>query len=341
MQSLLDVQNLSVAFDTDDGVLAAAENVSFSIKSGEVVGLVGESGCGKSVTALSLLRLIPMPPGRFLSGKVLFEGRDLLSLPASALQSVRGRQISVIFQEPMSALSPLHKVGTQLVETLQLHLDLDTRAAQALSLDWLKKVGIPDPAERMRAYPYQLSGGMLQRIMIAMALMLEPKLIIADEPTTALDVTIQAQILDLLLEMKNRDTSLLLITHDLGVVWDMCDRVLVMYAGRLVEAGPRLGLFKEPAHPYTQALLESVVSLTSRSDRLSSIDGQVPSPLTYPRGCRFADRCRHVMPRCRKELPPLYDNGPGHHSACFLSETASRQAAALPSSEISYLESHI
>jgi len=318
MNTLLDIQNLSVAFDTDDGPLHAAEDVSFSIGHGEVVGLVGESGCGKSVTALSLLRLIPIPPGRILSGKVLFEGRDLLHLPTPELQTIRGRRISVIFQEPQAALSPLHTVGAQLIETLQLHLVLDHQAAKNIALDWLKKTGIPDPEERMRAYPYQLSGGMLQRVMIAMALMLEPSLIIADEPTTALDVTIQAQILDLLLEMKSRDTSLLIITHDLGVVWEMCDRILVMYAAKIVEEGPRDKIFTTPAHPYTQALLESAISLTSRSERLSSIEGQVPSPLSYPAGCRFADRCKFIFPRCRQELPPLYDVAPDHHSACFL-----------------------
>ena len=320
MQTLLEINNLSVAFDTDEGTLTAAENVSFSIGQGEVVGLVGESGCGKSVTALSLLRLIPMPPGRILSGKVIFEGHDLLQMPAAQLRTIRGRRISVIFQEPQAALSPLHTVGAQLIEALQLHLDLDHRAAKNISLDWLKKVGIPDPEERMSAYPYQLSGGMLQRVMIAMALMMEPSLIIADEPTTALDVTIQAQILDLLLEMKNKDTSLLIITHDLGVVWEMCDRVLVMYAAKIVEEGPRHDIFKRPAHPYTQALLESVISLTSRSERLLSIEGQVPSPLAYPPGCRFADRCKYAFPRCRQEQPPLYDVAPDHHSACFLSE---------------------
>lgn len=318
MNTLLDVKNLSVSFDTDEGSLTAAENISFSIGQGEIVGLVGESGCGKSVTALSLLRLIPMPPGRILSGQALFEGRDLLSLPASELRTIRGRRISVIFQEPTAALSPLHTIGAQLIEALQLHLTLDHQAARRIALDWLKKVGIPDPDERMQAYPYQLSGGMLQRVMIAMALMLDPSLIIADEPTTALDVTLQAQILDLLLEMKSRSTSLLLITHDLGVVWEMCDRVVVMYAAKIVEEGPRVELFKNPAHPYTQALLESVISLTSHSKRLSSIEGQVPSPLAYPAGCRFADRCKFAFARCRRELPPLYDVSPGHRSACFL-----------------------
>jgi len=320
MKPVLDIRNLSIAFSTDEGTLTAVDDVSFSIGAGEIVGLVGESGCGKSVTALGLLRLIPMPPGRILSGEVRFEGRDLLQLPASELQGVRGRRISVIFQEPMSALSPLHRIGAQLTEALQFHSDMYNRAAGNTAVEWLKRVGIPDPDERMRAYPFQLSGGMLQRVMIAMALMPNPALIIADEPTTALDVTIQAQVLERLREMKSKNTSLLLITHDLGVVWEMCDRVLVMYASRIVEEGPRRELFETPAHPYTRALLDSVLSLTTRSDRLSSIIGQVPSPLSYPSGCRFADRCPHAFDRCRREQPPLYDIAPGRRSACFLSE---------------------
>ncbi len=328
MKHLLDIRNLGVAFDTDEGSLSAVENVSFAIAPGEVVGLVGESGCGKSVTALSLLRLIPMPPGRIVSGTVHFEGRDLLRIPARELQAIRGQRISVIFQEPMSALSPLHRVGAQLVETLQLHRTLDRQTARAISLDWLKRVGIPDPEERMRAYPHQLSGGMLQRVMIAMALMLEPSLIIADEPTTALDVTIQAQVLDLLRAMKKKDTSLLLITHDLGVVWEMCDRVLVMYAAQIIEEGPRRELFEAPSHPYTQALLESILSLTGRTARLASIEGQVPSPLAYPAGCRFAARCKHATGRCRREQPPSYHIGANHRSACFLEETSSGEGLA-------------
>ncbi len=318
MQTLLDIQKLSIVFDTDEGPLMAVDDVSFSIGTGEVVGLVGESGCGKSVTALGLLRLIPMPPGRILAGNVMFEGRNLLSLPAAELQGIRGRRISVIFQEPMSALSPLHRIGAQLTEALQLHTRMDDHTAWNTGVEWLKRVGIPDPEERMRAYPFQLSGGMLQRVMIAMALMLDPALIIADEPTTALDVTIQAQVLERLREMKSKNTSLLLITHDLGVVWEMCDRVLVMYAARIVEEGPRRELFEKPAHPYTRALLDSVLSLTTRSDRLTSIEGQVPSPLAYPTGCRFADRCPQAFDRCRREQPPLYEVAPGRRSACFL-----------------------
>jgi peptide/nickel transport system ATP-binding protein/oligopeptide transport system ATP-binding protein len=219
----------------------------------------------------------------------------------------------------MSALSPLHRVGAQLVETLQLHLPMDKRAAWTISVDWLRRVGLPDPDAQMRAYPYQLSGGMLQRVMIAMALMLEPALIIADEPTTALDVTIQAQVLELLREMKSKDTSLLLITHDLGVVWELCDRIVVMYASRVVEEGPRRDLFENPAHPYTRALLDSVLSLTGRADRLSTIEGQVPSPFAYPVGCRFAPRCPHAFARCHQEQPPLYTLSTDRHSACFLS----------------------
>lgn len=318
LNPLITINNLSVAFDTDDGPLTAVDGVSFAINPGEVVGLVGESGCGKSVTAMSLLRLIPMPPGRITSGEVLFDNCDLLRVPAPELRTIRGQRISMIFQEPMTALSPLHRVGAQLVEALQLHLPMDDRTAWATSLDWLKRVGIPDPEERMRAYPFELSGGMLQRVMIAMALMLKPSLIIADEPTTALDVTIQAQVLELLREMKSKDTSLLLITHDLGVVWEMCDRILVMYASRIVEQGSRHDVFENPGHPYTQALLESVLSLTGRADRLSSIDGQVPSPLAYPVGCRFAPRCKYAFDRCRRAQPPLYDIATGHRSACFL-----------------------
>jgi peptide/nickel transport system ATP-binding protein/oligopeptide transport system ATP-binding protein len=317
---LLDIRDLSVVFDTDDGTVLAVDNVSFSIAPGEVVGLVGESGCGKSVTALSLLRLIPRPPGRLLSGSVIFDGQDLLSLPPEQLRHIRGRRISMIFQEPTSALSPLHRVGEQLVETLQLHSAIGEREAWRIGADWLGKVGIPDPEERMRAYPFELSGGMLQRVMIGMALMLDPAVVIADEPTTALDVTIQAQVLDLLRAMKRRDTALLLITHDLGVVWEMCDRVVVMYAARIVEEGPRRELFEHPTHPYTQALLESAVSLSQRSERLASIEGQVPSPLAFPPGCRFAPRCRHATDRCRRETPPLYDLGAGRRSACYLAE---------------------
>jgi oligopeptide/dipeptide ABC transporter ATP-binding protein len=318
---VLEINDLTVTFETDDGTLTAVDRISFEIRRGEILGLVGESGCGKSVTALSLLRLIPSPPGRIASGRALFGGRDLLTLPASELRTIRGRDISMIFQEPMQALSPLHRVGAQLVEAIQLHEAASDAEAWERSLGWLTKVGIPDAAQRMEAYPFQLSGGMLQRVMIAMALMLKPALIIADEPTTALDVTIQAQILDVMRGMKDRDTSLLLITHDLGVVWDMCDRVAVMYASQIVEIGPRQQVFERPAHPYTQALLASIISLTSPGQRLNPIEGQVPSPFAYPRGCRFAPRCRFAFDRCRAECPGLEALGQDRAAACFLARS--------------------
>jgi oligopeptide/dipeptide ABC transporter ATP-binding protein len=326
MDTILDIRDLAVAFETDEGSLKAVDGVSFEIRRGEILGLVGESGCGKSVTALSLLRLIPSPPGRILAGSANFNGQDLLTIPASELRKIRGRQISMIFQEPMQALSPLHRVGRQLAETIQLHEPKTDQAAWETSVAWLKKVGIPDAEDRMHAYPFHLSGGMLQRVMIAMALMLQPSLIIADEPTTALDVTIQAQILELMREMKTRDTSLLLITHDLGVVWEMCDRVAVMYASKIVETGTKDEIFAKPCHPYTQALLGSIISLTSPGARLLPIEGQVPSPLEYPIGCRFAPRCRYAFARCRAECPPLYDIGDGRLSACFLADQFKRGA---------------
>ena len=324
MSAILEIRDLSVAFDTDDGPLTAVDRVSFTVERGEMLGLVGESGCGKSVTALSLLRLIQRPPGRILGGQVLYGGRDLLALPAHELHEIRGRNISMIFQEPMNALSPLHRVGEQLVETVCLHRTVSRQEAAALSLGWLQRVGIPDAEERFHAYPYQLSGGMLQRVMIAMALMLEPDLVIADEPTTALDVTIQAQILDLMLARKARDTSVLLITHDLGVVWETCTRMLVMYAAQIVEEGEVREVFHDPRHPYTQCLLRSIASLTGRGTRLQPIEGQVPSPLAYPPACRFAPRCPYAFDRCRREPPPAYDLGNGRRSACFLVEHGGR-----------------
>jgi len=270
---------------------------------------VGESGCGKSVTALSLLRLIPQPPGRIEQGHAWFGGRDLLTMPVKELRSIRGREISMIFQEPMTALSPLHRIGRQLVETQQFHRDIDTAAAWRVGEEWLRKVGIPDAAERMYAYPYELSGGMRQRVMIAMALMLEPKLIIADEPTTALDVTIQAQILDLLRAMKQRDTAIMLITHNLGVVWEMCNRMVVMYASEIVEEGPVDTLFSRPGHPYTEALLKANPALAAKGGKLESIPGQVPALREAPVYCRFADRCRYAIPACREAHPRLEEAG--------------------------------
>jgi len=326
---LLEIQNLSVCFATDEGEFRAVDNVSLAVGRGEIVGLVGESGSGKSVTALSILRLIAAPPGRMESGRILFKpadagaannGADLLKLDIKALQRIRGRAISMIFQEPMACLSPLHRIGSQMVEVLRLHRTIKRREAWAYSEMWLRKVRIADAAERMFAYPHQLSGGMQQRILIAMAMMMEPELLIADEPTTALDVTTQNQIFELIREMRQSHTSMLLITHDMGVVWEMCDRVLVMYAATIVEEGKREDIFGNPLHPYTRGLLKSIPRLSGISERLAAIPGQVPSPLHYPSGCRFRDRCPHAIERCRQEMPVLRQVGNTHRAACFLAE---------------------
>ncbi len=319
---LIDIQNLSVGFDTDEGAFRAVDDVSFHIDRGESLGLVGESGCGKSVTALAVNRLIPSPPGRIESGRVIFENRDLLVLKAPLLRQVRGSAISMIFQEPLSALSPLHRIGRQMVEGIRFHRAMSKNEAWDYAHTWLSKVGIPDAGERMYAYPFQLSGGMQQRIMIAMALMLSPSLVIADEPTTALDVTTQAQIFDLIREMKENDTSLLLITHDMGVVWEMCDRVIVMYASRIVESGPVNEIFFNPAHPYTAGLLEAVPKLSVEKAHLPAIPGQVPSPFDYPEGCNFQKRCKYIHDRCRQHTPELVDVGEKHFAACFLASQA-------------------
>jgi peptide/nickel transport system ATP-binding protein/oligopeptide transport system ATP-binding protein len=311
MPPLLQIEDLTVSFATDEGRLLAVDHVSFTIDEGEILGLVGESGCGKSVTAMSALRLLPSPPGRIESGRILFRGRDLLSMPMAELRRIRGASISMIFQEPMTALSPLHRVGHQLVEALRLHRDMTKSEAVRCATGWLTKVGIPDAAERMYAYPFQLSGGMRQRVMIAMALMLDPDLVIADEPTTALDVTVQAQIFDLLRAMKQEKTAILLITHDMGVIWEMCSRVIVMYASEIVEVATRDNLFARARHPYAQALLASIPSLDTPRERLRPIAGQVPSALRYPAGCRFMERCVHAVPDCAKAHPPLLPRGDG------------------------------
>jgi len=315
---LLIVRDLTVSFSTDEGTVKAADTISFDINKGENIGLVGESGCGKSVTALSIPRLIPSPPGRIEAEELWFDGHNILSMTSQQLQNIRGSAISMIFQEPLSALSPLHRIGRQMVETLLLHRKMRTKEAWRFAEKWLGKVGIPDAAERMYAYPFQLSGGMQQRIMIAMALMLAPKLIIADEPTTALDVTTQAQVFDLIKAMKQEETSMLLITHDMGVVWEMCERILVMYASRIVESGSREDIFSNPKHPYTIGLLNAIPKLTGTREKLNDIAGQVPSPLEYPQGCNFEKRCPFAMKRCITEDPPLYDCGKGHRAACFL-----------------------
>jgi oligopeptide/dipeptide ABC transporter ATP-binding protein len=318
--ALLDIKNLTVSFRTEHGRVLATDNVSLHIDKGETVGLVGESGSGKSVTAMSILRLIPSPPGVIESGEAHFEGQDLLKLSLRDLRNVRGSGIAVIFQEPMTALSPLHRIGKQLAEGLHFHSDIDKRSALATAHEWLGKVGIPDPDTCMQAYPYELSGGMRQRVMIAMALMLEPKLIIADEPTTALDVTVQAQILELMRDMKSDDTSILLITHDMGVIWEMCDRVAVMYASELVETGDTKTLFDNAQHPYTQALLKAVPPAQGHQERLATIEGQVPSSIAYPQGCRFQERCDQAFAKCGQSHPKLFDTTQGQ-ARCFLRDT--------------------
>jgi len=316
-KKLLEIGNLTVGFETDEGNFNAVDQVSFHINKGEVLGLVGESGCGKSVTALSIPKLLPMPPGRIINGRILFKGNDLLTLDSRKLKSIRGAEISMIFQEPASALSPLHRIGSQMVEAIRLHSNRSKKDAWNLAEDWIKRVGISDASERMYAYPHQISGGMRQRVMIAMALMTKPDLIIADEPTTALDVTIQLQIFELIKEMKYSDTSILLITHDMGVIWEMCDRVLVMYASRIVEEGTLIDIFSNPSHPYTIGLLKSIPKLGSRSKKLFAIPGSVPSPFNYPQGCHFTDRCPYAFDRCKKEKPLLEEFKNGHKAACF------------------------
>ncbi len=313
---LLDVKELTVDIETEDGSLRAVDHASFSIDAGETFGLVGESGCGKSVTSMSLARLIPSPPCRITSGEVLFCGRDLLKLPIEELRRIRGKEIGVIFQEPMTALSPLIRVGEQLAEVVHLHEKIEHKEALERARLWLDKVGIPDTKRCISAYPFELSGGMRQRVMIAMALILQPKLIIADEPTTALDVTIQAQILDLMREVKGPDAALLIITHDMGVIWEMCQKMAVMYASRIVETGSVKELFANPLHPYTQGLLRSIPSMNIGVERLPHISGQVPSLLNLPPGCAFAERCGIATEACWASVPHLADNK-GHAVACF------------------------
>ncbi len=314
MNRLLDIRDLSVAFDTDEGVVHAVNGVSLSIDAGERVGLAGESGCGKSVTALSILRLTP---GRVTSGRILLDGEDILSMPLKRLREIRGADVGFVFQEPMTALSPLHRVGAQLAETVALHRKMAAADVEALCLSWLKRVGIAEPERCLKAYPFELSGGMRQRVMIAMALLLEPKLIIADEPTTALDVTIQAQILELLREATaDGSRALLMITHDLGVIWEMCTRVAVMYGSRLMEEAPRDELFRNPLHPYTRALLDAVPARQKDPTQVKGIPGSVPSLLAKPVGCPFAPRCPKATSQCRDTLPPWRQAAEGHWVGC-------------------------
>ncbi|MBX6372996.1 MAG: ABC transporter ATP-binding protein [Acetobacteraceae bacterium] len=318
--ALLEIENLQTHFRTPGGIVRAVDGVSFQVEAGETLAVVGESGCGKSVTAMSVLRLIPEPPGK-IAGSIRFQGRDLLKLSEREMRGIRGNEISMIFQEPMTSLNPVLTVGRQIGETLRLHQGLDRKAAEARAVEMLQLVGIPEPARRVREYPHQLSGGMRQRVMIAIALACNPKLLIADEPTTALDVTIQAQILDLMRDLKRRvGAAIVLITHDLGVVAEVAERVVVMYAGRKVEEAPVGSLFRTPRHPYTQGLLGSVPklgsSLTGTETRLQEIPGLVPSLRQRIEGCVFASRCAYATDLCRKVAPALEQKAPGHAAAC-------------------------
>ena len=330
---LLEVSNVKTYFYTDEGVAKAVDDVSYRIERGKVLGVVGESGCGKSVTALSIMRLIPNPPGKIVAGSIRFEGRDVLTLSDTEMRKIRGNDISMIFQDPMTSLNPVFTVGDQIMEAVLLHQKKNRAEAREIAIQMLKKVGIPSPETRVDDYPHQLSGGMRQRVMIAMALCCNPKLLIADEPTTALDVTIQAQILDLIRGLQ-RDfgLSVLLITHDLGVVAETCDDVVVMYAGKVIESADVRRLFHEHRHPYTEGLFRSLPATGKPHARLQAIEGNVPTAFNFPSGCRFRDRCPLAEERCAHEEPPLVEVEAGHHVACWVrapqSSHVSQQGAA-------------
>ena len=320
---LLEIEDLSTFFHTEENIVKSVRNVDLTIHKGETLALVGESGCGKSVTALSVMRLIPTPPGRFESGRILFKGQDLLQASEAEMQNVRGNEISMIFQEPMTSLNPIFTIGDQIMETIRLHQDKTESQARELALQVLRQVAIPSPEIRIDQYPHELSGGMKQRVMIAMAIVCRPALLIADEPTTALDVTIQAQILDLLDQLrKETQMAILLITHNLGIVAQYADRVAVMYSGKVVESAPVEELFFSPAHPYTCGLLNSVPK-DSPSTKLETIPGSVPHPAYLPEGCAFHPRCAEKLDKCMKMIPPLesIDSGNPHQTACWLYET--------------------
>ncbi len=327
MEPLVEVKDLHTEFHTEDGLVKAVDGVNLHINRGETLGVVGESGCGKSVTALSIMRLIPWPPGRIAGGEIRFEGREVLKLREDEMRKIRGNDISMIFQEPMTSLNPVFTVGDQIAEAVELHQGLKRKEAMDKAVEMLRLVGIPLAERRVNEYPHQLSGGMRQRVMIAMALSCNPKLLIADEPTTALDVTIQAQILELMKKLKqDLGMAIMLITHDLGVVAEMAERVVVMYAGKVVEEAPVMELYKRPLHPYTQGLMKSIPRLNAPKERLHVIEGVVPSLMNLPPGCRFAGRCPYAMDKCRSEQPSLKmvsgsdGDGTRHAVSCWLND---------------------
>ena len=318
-KTLLSVKNLKAYFYTKDGVVKAVDGIDFEINKGETLGMVGESGCGKSVSALSVMRLLPMPPAKIMDGKIYLKERNILKISELAMRKIRGRNISMVFQEPMTSLNPVYTIGKQISEAIRLHQGLDKKKAQKKTLEMLKLVEIPEPFRRLKEYPHQMSGGMRQRVMIAMALSCNPQLLIADEPTTALDVTIQAQILDLISKLqKELGTSVLIITHDLGVIAEMADRVMVVYAGKAIESADVREIFHNPRHPYTRGLLRSLPRLDmDREVKLEVIKGVVPDALSFPVGCRFHPRCSFVKKKCRREEPVLVDAVDGHQVRCW------------------------
>ena len=321
-ENLIEVKKLVTQFSGKNGTVTAVDGVSFNIKKGETLGIVGESGCGKSVTSMSILRLIPPQSGKIASGEILFGGKDLTKLSDKEIRQIRGNEIAMIFQDSMTGLNPVMTIGKQLVETITAHSKMDKKEAWERAREMLMKVGIPSPAQRLKEYPHQLSGGMRQRVMIAMALSCNAALFIADEPTTALDVTIQAQILDLMNQLKKETgTSILFITHDLGVVAEVCDDVAVMYCGRVVERGDVKTIFANPSHPYTKGLLGSIPRLGDAGKELKSIPGNVPNPKYMPKGCKFEPRCPYASEKCREEEPGFFQIEEGHISRCWLCES--------------------
>jgi len=328
-QRLLEIHGLKTHFKTDDGMVHAVDGVDLHIDQGETLGVVGESGSGKSVTAFSVMRLLAIPPARIAAGRILWRGRDLLALPEAQMRAIRAKEIAMVFQEPMTSLNPVYSVGDQIAETVRLHEGVSRRAAMDRAVEMLKLVRIPHPERRVREYPHQFSGGMRQRVMIAMALSCNPKLLIADEPTTALDVTIQAQILDLLGDLKERmGMAVMLITHAMGVIAETAQRVVVMYAGQVIEQAPVAELFASPRHPYTQGLIRSIPRIDTAAvhkKRLEAIAGVVPSLLDPAPGCRFAARCPHAQPTCVAATPPLREVVPGHAAACIFADVPNAQ----------------